>query len=140
RVELEENKAVTTRLFTPKAIHWYNGAVKEEFVVPWPKDRSFLGQTPSLGGWFRRPGGIPARVGEGLAQQAYWVFAGLPPRDVAKHFRLRLVKEDDRYIYLEGTPRSEPARVTVTSARVVLMRKDFRVRQFWYEHPNGNST
>ncbi len=34
----------------------------------------------------------------------YWVYAGLPPRDLPSHFDLRITKEDPWYIYLEATP------------------------------------
>lgn len=78
------------------------------------------------------------RGGDGLATILRWQFAGLPPRDLEKHHRLELAKEDDWYIYLSGTAKTDRAKEMSKQLRIVLLKKEFRIRQLWVEQTIGN--
>src|SRR5207248_3730515 len=76
--------------------------------------------------------------GEAYQHWTYWLFAGLPVRDLPKTFRLRLAKEDRYYVYLDLRPRSSEHRADIKRMRVVLARDGYWGRQLWLEHGNGN--
>jgi hypothetical protein len=65
------------------------------------------------------------------------VFVGLPVRDLPSRFDLRLTKEDHYYTYLEMIPCQREDKPEFKRARLVLDRGTYRVRQFWWEYPNG---
>ncbi|MFO0846117.1 MAG: hypothetical protein U0797_27670 [Gemmataceae bacterium] len=131
---LQGRGAASSCVFTPEAIHLLDVGNRTECVLQWPRDRSFLGATEAGQGW--RLFGLAIR--DGLAQEVYWRFLGLPPLELPKHFRLRLTKEDASYVYLEGTPRRDWSK-GYRFLQVVLTRKEHRVRRLYWQVANGST-
>jgi hypothetical protein len=141
RVDLDIPHRRTILLFTKDKIHFFNPDRKTESIFPKPADRSFLGEsTParSLMDFFRLIlSGVAFQ--EGFQQWVYWVFAGLPVRDLTQRFNVRVTKQDAWYVYLE-MQRGPLDSSFINSLNVVLQKDSHRVRQLWYEHRNGNRT
>jgi TIGR03009 family protein len=53
-------------------------------------------------------------------------------------YQLKLVKEDQWYLYIEVQPRTREAKDDLQRARVVLAKPTYLPRQVWFELPNGN--
>jgi TIGR03009 family protein len=56
---------------------------------------------------------------------------GMPPAEAKKKFTWKLVKEDNSYIYLEVTPRTNKDEAGFQTARVTLHKDSFLPRQVW---------
>ena len=139
RVDQDTPQGRWTFLFTKNRIRVYNPADKSVWIMPKPADRTFLGEkTPrrSFGeGWRNFVSGVVFQ--EAYQQQMYWLYGGLPVRDLSRCFAPRLFKEDAWYVYLDLVP-PESARHAFTRMRVVLEKSTFRVRQIWYEEAIGD--
>jgi hypothetical protein len=137
RVDLGTGRRHEIVLFTRDEIHFFHLS-KTEFIFQKPEDCSFLGEkTPERSFWdlFRLGTFLPER----LQQSVYWVYGGLPVRDLSRRFEVRLTKEDDWYVYLD-IQGEQMRQAGMNRMRVVLERDRFRVRQLWYESSNGNQT
>jgi hypothetical protein len=134
QMQITQGKTATSVVFTPEAIHLLDPGRQTECVMPWPKDRSFFGATEPNRPW----GQFGLTLRDAFAQERYWIWRGLPPLELSKHFRLRLAKEDPWYVYLEGAPRNERAK-GYRFLQVVLTRQDHRLKRLYWEVPNGNT-
>jgi TIGR03009 family protein len=63
---------------------------------------------------------------------------GMKAEEAKKRYDLRLVKEDQWYIYIEVMPRDQADKVDFQKARLILNSSNFLPRQVWFEQPNGN--
>jgi TIGR03009 family protein len=63
---------------------------------------------------------------------------GMKAEEAKRRYDLKLVKEDEWYIYIEVTPRFAADKADFQKARLTLNAKTFLPRQFWMEQPNGN--
>ena len=136
RIDRREGSRSTVLLFTGETIHLYNSAKKTELIFKQPEDGSFCGGKPSATPWADILSG--KAMGEGLRQFAFWLFAGLPVRELPKRFQVLLAKEDAWYVYLDILPRHARDKGYFDRMRVVLHKNGFRVRQIWLQHLNGN--
>jgi RNA polymerase sigma factor (sigma-70 family) len=116
-----------TLLVTPRALHHYNYATRTERVFPRP-------ERPRQADWVAD---FLEKVVKPDEQRISWMVAGPQPLELRAHYKVRLAKEDAWYIYLDVLPTRGKARADFTRMRVVLMRNDYRFRQVWVEHPNG---
>ncbi len=132
RVESRAKDANEILLYTPTSLHAYFGDRNEEAVMHGFRPRPFLHGGKERKSWF---GGIVFYLSD-----LHWLYAGLRPRDVAGHFDLSVSEADKSYIYLEGKPRSDSAKAWCRRLRIALLKDEFRIRQLWWEHPNGSST
>jgi TIGR03009 family protein len=63
---------------------------------------------------------------------------GMKAQEAKTRYSLKLVKEDQYYVYVDITPKLAEDRRDFTRARLVLNRDTFLPRQLWFEHGNGN--
>jgi TIGR03009 family protein len=63
---------------------------------------------------------------------------GLKAAEAKRRYDLRLVKEDQWYVYVEINPRAPQDRADFQRARLVLNKDNFLPRQLWFEQPNGS--
>jgi RNA polymerase sigma factor (sigma-70 family) len=75
-----------------------------------------------------------SRLTDLLQHDVHWVFAGPPVRDLPRLCGVRLVKEDQWYVYLEVRLKRKAGPDTLERMRVVLEKNGFWVRQIWVEH------
>ncbi|MCS6850924.1 MAG: TIGR03009 domain-containing protein [Gemmataceae bacterium] len=80
----------------------------------------------------------PARQGNVADDGPLSLLLGMKAEEAKKRFDLRLVKEDQWYIYLEILPRLPADKADFQRARLVLNNKTFLPRELWFEQPNGN--
>jgi hypothetical protein len=131
------HEAMSVLLFRDKTIHWFNPAQKTELVFDRPADGCFLGARTGKRSW---KFSLFGAIGEGFLQQTYWLFAGLPVRDLARRCTVRLAKEDSFCISLDIEPRRREDAKGFEKMRVVLLAKEFRVRQVWLRYTSGAET
>jgi TIGR03009 family protein len=62
---------------------------------------------------------------------------GMKADEAKKRYELRLVREDQNYIYVEIAPRFAQDKADFKRARIVLSRDTFLPRQLWFEQPTG---
>jgi hypothetical protein len=65
---------------------------------------------------------------------------GLNPDLIKRRYSLTLEREDDSHISIGLLPRTNQDRTWFERARIVLHKDTFLIRQFWFQHPNGNET
>ncbi|MBY0522507.1 MAG: TIGR03009 domain-containing protein [Gemmataceae bacterium] len=63
---------------------------------------------------------------------------GMKAEEAKRRYDLKLVKEDQWYVYIEVLPRFPADKVDFQKARLVLNQSNFLPRQVWFEQPNGN--
>jgi TIGR03009 family protein len=63
---------------------------------------------------------------------------GMKAEEARRRYDLRLVKEDQWYIYIEILPRLPADKADFQRARLVLNNQTFLPRELWFEQPNGN--
>jgi TIGR03009 family protein len=63
---------------------------------------------------------------------------GMKAEEAKRRYDLRLVKEDQWYVYIEVLPRFQADKSDFQKARLVLLNNSFLPRQLWFEQPNGN--
>jgi hypothetical protein len=81
--------------------------------------------------------GVIARA----AQEMKWRYLGFPIEDLKKRYRLRLLKEDDAWAYIEGEPRPQDGRCFHSDRiQVVLNRQTHRVGRVSVEGGTGRSS
>jgi RNA polymerase sigma factor (sigma-70 family) len=126
RLDRREEKEVTILLITERTVHLFKPRERTELIFS------------------RKPTELPvfgklgAKVFRSFLQGMTWLYVGPPVRELRRDFRVRLVKEDRWYAYLEIRPRRQEDSKDFTWMRIVLMRDGYWVRQVWAEHPNGN--
>ena len=62
---------------------------------------------------------------------------GMKAADARERYDLRLVKDDQWYIYVEVIPRTNADKADFQKARLVLNKDSFLPRQLWFEDRNG---
>jgi TIGR03009 family protein len=74
-----------------------------------------------------------------LVDQVFLEFPlALKAEETKRLYHLKLVKEDQYYIYIECLPRTEETALDFKRARLVLNRSTHLPREWWLEQPNGN--
>jgi TIGR03009 family protein len=63
---------------------------------------------------------------------------GMKAEEAKKRYEMRLVKEDQWYVYIEVMPRFPADKADFQKARLILNHSNFLPRQVWFEQPNGN--
>jgi TIGR03009 family protein len=63
---------------------------------------------------------------------------GMKAEEAKRRYDLKLVKEDQWYVYLEILPRTDLDKADFSKARLVLLNNTFLPRQLWFMQPNGN--
>jgi TIGR03009 family protein len=63
---------------------------------------------------------------------------GMKAEEARRRYDLRLVKEDQWYVYIEILPRLPADKSDFQRARLVLNNQSFLPRELWFEQPNGN--
>lgn len=63
---------------------------------------------------------------------------GMKAEEAKKRYDLRLVKEDQYYVYIEILPKFPADKVDFQKARLILSVSNYLPRQVWFEQPNGN--
>jgi TIGR03009 family protein len=63
---------------------------------------------------------------------------GMRAEEAKRRYDLKLVKEDQWYVYIEILPRFDPDKADFKRARLVLNGQTFLPRELWFEQPNGN--
>jgi TIGR03009 family protein len=63
---------------------------------------------------------------------------GMKAEEARRRYDLRLVKEDQWYVYIEILPRLPGDKADFQRARLVLNNQSFLPRELWFEQPNGN--
>jgi TIGR03009 family protein len=63
---------------------------------------------------------------------------GMKAEEAKKRYDLKLVKEDQWYVYIEVMPKLAVDKSDFQKARLVLNQSNFLPRQIWFEQPNGN--
>lgn len=65
---------------------------------------------------------------------------GMKAEEAKRRYDLKLVKEDEWYVYIEVLPRFPADKADFQKSRLVLNKSSFLPRQVWFEQPNGNET
>jgi TIGR03009 family protein len=68
------------------------------------------------------------------AQSPALSFFGLKADEARRRYHLKLVKEDQWYVYIEALPRLAADRAEFQQARLVLTKGNGLPRQLWYRH------
>lgn len=63
---------------------------------------------------------------------------GMKAEEALRRYDIRLVKEDQWYIYMDIYPRFPADKADFQRARIVFNRASFMPRQLWFEQPNGS--
>jgi TIGR03009 family protein len=63
---------------------------------------------------------------------------GMKAEEAKRRYELKLVKEDQYYIYVEILPRLPQDKADFARARLVLNKDSFLPRQLWFEQANGD--
>lgn len=63
---------------------------------------------------------------------------GMKAEEARRRYDLRLVQEDQYYIYIEITPRFDADKAEFNKARMVLNNSNFLPRQLWFKQANGD--
>lgn len=63
---------------------------------------------------------------------------GMKAEEAKRRYDMKLVKEDQWYLYVEVLPRFPADKADFAKARLVLNQSNFLPRQVWFEQPNGN--
>jgi TIGR03009 family protein len=80
----------------------------------------------------------PPRPGQAAQNDFLSFFFGMKADEAAKRYDLKLLKEDQHYIYVEILPKLPTDKADFTRARLVLNQHNCLPRQVWFEQPNGN--
>jgi TIGR03009 family protein len=80
----------------------------------------------------------PSRPGQ-VAEDSFLSFLfGMKAEEAKRRYDLRMVKEDQWYVYVEVLPRFPADKADFQRARLVLNKENFMPRQLWFEQPNGD--
>lgn len=63
---------------------------------------------------------------------------GMKAEEAKRRYDLKLVKEDQWYIYVEVLPKLPSDKADFQKARLVLNQSNFLPRELWFEQPNGD--
>jgi TIGR03009 family protein len=63
---------------------------------------------------------------------------GMKAEEARRRYELKLVKEDQWYVYVEILPRFPADKVDFHKAQLVLLNNSFLPRRLWFEQPTGN--
>ncbi len=76
---------------------------------------------------------------QGAADDGFLSFLfGMKAEEAKRRYDLKLVKEDQWWIYLEIIPRLPADKADFQKARLVLSASTFLPRELWFQQPNGN--
>ncbi|MFN4259993.1 MAG: TIGR03009 domain-containing protein [Gemmataceae bacterium] len=78
------------------------------------------------------------REGQQFDDSFLGLLFGMNAEEAKRRYDLRLVKEDQWYVYVEIFPRFAADKVDFQKARLVLNQNTFLPRELWFEQPNGN--
>lgn len=82
---------------------------------------------------------LPKPVNGNVSDDNFLSFLfGMKAEEAKKRYDLRLVKEDQWYIYIEVLPKQAADKADFQKARLILNVNSFLPRQVWFEQPNGN--
>lgn len=80
----------------------------------------------------------PSKPGQ-VAEDNFLSFLfGMRAEEAKRRYDLKLVKEDQWYVYIEILARFPADKQDFQRARLVLNSKTFLPRELWFEQPNGN--
>jgi TIGR03009 family protein len=65
-------------------------------------------------------------------------FFGMKAEEAKQRYDLKLIKEDQWYVYIEVLPKLAADKADFAKARLVLNQNTFLPRQVWFEQVNGN--
>jgi TIGR03009 family protein len=129
----KQNELTSVLFCNGKSIHLYELASKTETVIELGEGFGFPEKPDQYpDGFFE---GFTGQMLEGLS----WVFIQLPVKDLKRRFDLKLVKEDENWIYLEIKPRSPKNERHFNLARIALDADTYQARQLWFRLPNGDT-
>jgi TIGR03009 family protein len=80
----------------------------------------------------------PPAAGQVADENQLGILFGMKAIEAKRRYEIRLVKEDQWWIYLEILPRTADDRADFTKARLILYAPTFLPRQMWFEQPSGN--
>jgi TIGR03009 family protein len=80
----------------------------------------------------------PPKPGQVLDDNFLSFLFGMKAEEARRRYELKLVKEDQWYVYIEILPRFPADKADFSRARLVLNRNSFLPRELWFEQPNGN--
>lgn len=132
----KEGRIQDILLLETKRLYWFNAEAKTERVV---LVSEVLNKDLKIAFWDNPMLWIVSRLlrGDGL-EMIRWHFFGPQARDLDSRYEIRIDNEDQWYIYLDITPKKE--RTVFDRGRIVLLRKNYQVRQVWFEHANRSET
>jgi len=82
---------------------------------------------------------LPKPVNGNVSDDNFLSFLfGMKAEQAKQRYDLRLVKEDQWYIYIEVLPRTAADKADFQKARLILNVSNFLPRQVWFQQPNGN--
>jgi TIGR03009 family protein len=80
----------------------------------------------------------PPRPGQQAQNDFLSFFFGMKADEAKQRYDLKLVKEDQWYVYIEVLPKMAADKADFAKARLVLNQSNFLPRQVWFEQTNGN--
>lgn len=81
----------------------------------------------------------PAKPGQVADDNLMTFLFGMKAEEAKRRYELKLVKEDQHYVYVEVAPRFPADKADFQQARLVLNRQTYLPRQLWFQQPNGNT-
>jgi TIGR03009 family protein len=82
---------------------------------------------------------MPAPKQGQVADDSFLSFLfGMKAEEARRRYDLKLVKEDQYYVYIEILPRFPADKADFQKARLVLNNQSFLPRQLWFKQPNDN--
>ncbi len=80
----------------------------------------------------------PPQPGQQAQNDFLSFFFGMKAEEAKQRYDLKLVKEDQWYVYIEVLPKLPADKADFAKARLVLNQNTFLPRQVWFEQTNGN--
>lgn len=80
----------------------------------------------------------PPQPGKQAQNDFLSFFFGMKAEEAKQRYDLKLVKEDQYYVYIEVLPKLAADKADFAKARLVLNQSNFLPRQVWFEQVNGN--
>jgi TIGR03009 family protein len=81
----------------------------------------------------------PKPGAEGVGDDGFLSFLfGMKAEEAKRRYDLKLVKEDQWWVYLEVVPKLQADKQDFQKARLVLSASTFLPRELWFLQPNGN--
>jgi TIGR03009 family protein len=80
----------------------------------------------------------PPQPGQPAQNDFLSFFFGMKAEEAKQRYDLKLIKEDQWYVYIEVVPKLQSDKAEFAKARLVLNQTTFLPRQVWFEQTNGN--